>query len=314
MRRLPPLAAVRVFEAAARHGNFTRAAAELGMTQAAVSYQVKLLEERLGTSLFSREKKQVALTEAGRKAAPMVSSAFDTIDDAFAAARSQNDDLLTVSSSQTFASNWLARNLGGFQVARPELALRLHTSDTLVDFARDEVDVAVRVWRQGRPPGVASHFLMRVHATPMCSPECRDRLGISEPGDLLDVTQLSPHDDWWDRWFELAGISVIDRTSRGKRGIRLDGQVFDGNAAIAHQGVAMLSPPMWRADILAGRLVQLFPLTLFEPFAYWLVYPEHKRNVPKVKAFREWLLAEFRREAAEDESGAFLEPEEAAEA
>ena len=310
MRRLPPLAAVRAFEAAARHGNFTRAAAELGMTQAAVSYQIKLLEERLGTSLFTRDKKQVALTEAGRKAAPLVSSAFDTLDDAFAVARSQNEALLTVSSSQTFASNWLARNLGGFQVARPELALRLHTSDALVDFARDEVDVAVRVWRHGRPPGVASHFLLRIHATPMCSPECRDRLGISEPADLLDVTQLSPHDDWWERWFELAGISLVDRSARSLRGgLRLDGQVFDGNAAIAHQGVAMLSPAMWRPDIAAGRLVQLFPLILFEPFNYWLVYPEHKRNAPKVKAFREWLLGEIARQAAEDETGAFVAPE-----
>jgi len=105
MRQIPPLAAVRVFEAAARHGNFTRAAAELGMTQAAVSYQIKLLEERLGTSLFSRQKRQVALTEAGRKAAPLVSSAFDTLDDAFAAARSHDNSVLTVSSSQTFASN-----------------------------------------------------------------------------------------------------------------------------------------------------------------------------------------------------------------
>ena len=311
MRKVPPLSAVRAFEAAARHGNFTRAAAELGMTQAAVSYQIKLLEERLGISLFTREKKQVALTEAGRKAAPLVSSAFDTLDDAFAAARSQNEDLLTVSSSQTFASNWLARNLGGFQVPRPELALRLHTSDELVDFARDEVDVAVRVWRQGRPPGVASHFLMRIHCTQMCSPECRDQLGIREPVDLLRVTQLSPHDDWWDRWFERAGISPIDRSSRGRRGIRLDGQVFDGNAAIAHQGVAMLSPAMWRPDIAAGRLVQLFPLIHFDPFNYWLVYPEHKRNAPKVKAFREWLLKTLAEQAESDDSGAFIPPEEA---
>ena len=109
-------------------------------------------------------------------------------------------------------------------------------------------------------------------------------------------------------------VVVEAKFSNGREGRAGTVKVFDGNAAIAHQGVAMLSPPMWRADILAGRLVQLFPLTLFEPFAYWLVYPEHKRNVPKVKAFREWLLAEFRREAAEDESGAFLEPEEAAEA
>jgi LysR family transcriptional regulator, glycine cleavage system transcriptional activator len=310
MRRLPPLNAVRAFEAAARHGNFTRAAEELGMTQAAVSYQIKLIEERLGTPLFSRDKKRVVLTEAGRKAAPLVSSAFDTLDEAFAIARRENEAVLTVSSSQTFASNWLARNLGRFQVSRPELALRLHTSDELVDFARDEVDVAVRVWRDGRPPGVASHFLLRIHATPMCSPECRDRMGgLAEPGDLLDVNQLSPHDDWWERWFALAGISITDRSAAP--GLRLDGQVFDGVAAMEHQGVAMLSPALWRSDMAAGRLVQLFPLILFEPFSYWLVYPEHKRNAPKVKAFREWLLGEIARQAELDDTGAFVAPSEA---
>jgi LysR family glycine cleavage system transcriptional activator len=306
MRHLPPLAAVRAFEAAARHGNFTRAAAELGMTQAAVSYQIKLLEERLGTSLFARDKRQVSLTEAGRKASPLVSSAFDTLDDAFAAARKHDDAVLTVSSSQTFASNWLARNLGRFQVGQPDLALRLHTSDQLADFARDEVDVAVRVSFSGRPAGLVSHFLMRIHWSPMCSPEFRDSHGgLAEPADLLDVPQLSPNDDWWERWLAAAGVVAPDRRAIG---VRLDSQVFDGNAAIAHQGVAMLSPALWRADLAAGRLVQLFPLTLFERYGYWLVYPEHKRHTPKLKAFREWLLGEIAAQAAEGPDEAFVEP------
>jgi LysR family glycine cleavage system transcriptional activator len=306
MRRLPPLASVRAFEAAARHGNFTRAAEELGMTQAAVSYQIKLLEERLGTSLFARDKRQVVLTEAGRKAAPLVSNAFDTLDDAFAAARSHDDAVLTVSSSQTFASNWLARNLGRFQVGQPDLALRLHTSDTLVDFARDEVDIAVRVSFSGRPQGLMAHFLMRIHWTPMCSPEFRESHGgLASPADLLDVPQISPSDDWWERWFEAAGVVAPDRRAIG---VRLDSQVFDGNAAIAHQGVAMLSPALWRADLAAGRLVQLFPLTLFERYGYWLVYPEHKRHVPKLKAFREWLLHEIALQSAEGPAEAFIEP------
>ena len=307
MRKLPPLSAVRAFEAAARHGNFTRAASELGMTQAAVSYQIKLLEERLGTSLFSREKKQVALTEAGRRAAPLVSNAFDTLDDAFAAARSQSDSVLTVSSSQTFASNWLSRTLGRFQVARPELALRLHTSDTLVDFARDEVDVAVRVWFAGRPPGLDAHFLLRIHATPICSPDYRAAHGgLAAPADLLGVNRLSPSDDWWERWFALAGVTAPDASAPG---LRLDSQVFDGNAALAGQGVAMLSPALWRSDLNAGRLVQLFPLILYERFNYWLVAPEHKRHAPKVKAFRDWILGEIAARR-DDPSGAFIPPPE----
>jgi LysR family transcriptional regulator, glycine cleavage system transcriptional activator len=128
MRRLPPLSAVRVFEAAARHQNFTAAAVELGMTQAAVSYQIKLLEERLGAALFRREKKRVVLTEAGGRAAPALTRAFDTIDAAFAAVRAEDEGLLTISTSNTFANTWLAWRLGSFQMGHPDMAVRLHTA------------------------------------------------------------------------------------------------------------------------------------------------------------------------------------------
>ncbi|HET8613002.1 MAG TPA: LysR family transcriptional regulator, partial [Sphingomonas sp.] len=144
MRHLPPLAAVRVFEAAARHENFTAAAAELGMTQAAVSYQIKLLEERLGVPLFVRDKRRVALTDAGRRAAAPVGRAFDTIDAAFARLRAEDEMMLTVSTSLTFANTWLAWRLGGFQMAHPDMAVRLSVSDALADFVTDDVDVAIR--------------------------------------------------------------------------------------------------------------------------------------------------------------------------
>ena len=169
MRTLPPLAAVRVFEAAARHENFTAAAAELGMTQAAVSYQIKLLEERLGVPLFRREKRRVMLTDAGRRAAAPVSRAFDAIDGAFADLRAEDEGLLTVSTSNTFANTWLAWRLGGFQMAHPGAAVRLLTSDVLVDFAASEVDVAIRAGVGGWP-GLAADLLMDVDFTPMCSP------------------------------------------------------------------------------------------------------------------------------------------------
>src|SRR5919202_6175978 len=124
MRRLPPLAAVRAFEAAARHENFTLAAAELGLTQAAVSYQIKLLEDRLGVPLFVRSKRRVTLSDAGRRVAPLVSTAFDGISEAFAGLVDDDESVLTISTTQTFASNWLAARLGAFQLARPELAVR----------------------------------------------------------------------------------------------------------------------------------------------------------------------------------------------
>src|SRR4028119_741605 len=120
MRKLPPLSAVKVFEAAARHENFTRAAAELGMTQAAVSYQIRILEERLGVPLFLRSKGRVTLSEAGRRAAPLVSGAFDTLSDAFSALLADDEAVLSISTTQTFAANWLAPRIGGFQIERPE--------------------------------------------------------------------------------------------------------------------------------------------------------------------------------------------------
>jgi LysR family glycine cleavage system transcriptional activator len=171
MRRIPPLAAVRVFEAAARHENFTTAAAELSMTQAAVSYQIKLLEERLGVALFRREKRRVALTEAGRRITVKLSQAFDTIDEAFASVRADDETLLTISTSNTFANAWFAWRLGSFQLAHPEMGVRLLASDHIVDFAREDVDVAVRSGHgDGEWPGLVAELLLPVLFTPMCSP------------------------------------------------------------------------------------------------------------------------------------------------
>ena len=180
MRRLPPLAAVRVFEAAARHENFTSAAAELGMTQAAVSYQIKLLEERLGAPLFRREKRRVVLTDAGRRAAAPITRAFDAIDSAFAAIRAEDASVLTVSTSNTFANTWLAWRLGSFQMAHPEMAVRLLTSDAIADFASDDVDVAIRSGLGGWD-GLVAEKIVPIDFTPMCSPGFLDRYGPFEP-------------------------------------------------------------------------------------------------------------------------------------
>jgi LysR family glycine cleavage system transcriptional activator len=289
MRRIPPLPAVRVFESAARHENFTQAAAELGMTQAAVSYQVKLLEERLGVQLFHREKRRVMLSDAGRKVAPLVSGAFDALSDAFEAVVADDESVLKISTTQTFATNWMAPRLGLFQIEQPELAVRLHTDSTLVDFARDDVDVAVRSGFGPWAP-LRQHFLFRLNVTPMCSPDFLERHDLSSPEKLFEVTRLSPGDAWWKVWLAAAGLG--DRADAHTGGIRLDSQVAEGNAAMAGHGVSMLSPLMWRNDLARGRLVQLFPLTVNEGPTYWLVYPEHKRNQPKIKAFRDWMLRE----------------------
>lgn len=308
MRQLPPLAAVRAFEAAARHENFTQAAAELGMTQAAVSYQIRLLEERLGLPLFVRTKRRVTLSEAGRKVAPLVSASLDGISEAFESVTREDDGVLTISTAQTFASNWLAPRLGSFQIERPDLAVRLRTTHLLVDFARDDVDVAVRIGI-GPWPGLSRHFLMRITGTPLCSPEFRDRHRIERPEDLLRVPRLSAQDPLWREWLRLAGVAEPDNAQPG--GIRLDSQVAEGNAALAGHGVALLTPLFWRAELDSGRLVRLFDTIAFERGSIWLVYPEHKRGRPKVRAFRDWIEREFADEATAGPPELFTPPEEA---
>lgn len=150
---LPPLSAIRVFESASRHASFTRAVEELGMTQAAVSYQIKLLEERVGAPLFLRKPRQVELTELGKRLAPAINDAFETMRAAFASAREDTQGVLTISAVVTFAANWLVQRLGSFQMRHPALAVRLDTSNDMVDFATSNVDMAIRSGR-GEWPGM----------------------------------------------------------------------------------------------------------------------------------------------------------------
>lgn len=305
MRQIPPLAGVRVFEAAARHGHFTRAGEELGMTQAAVSYQVRLLEERLGIALFRRIGRQVMLTEAGRRIAPLVTGAFDALDDAFGQARAESESVLTISCSNTFAANWLALRLGAFQVGRPGLAVRLQTSDQIVDLVHSEVDIAVR--GSARPwPGAVSHFLMRMPVAPMASPGFIERHGpIVTPADVARLPRLSAEDVWWRLWFEQAELPLA---AEPVPGLRLDSQVMEGNAAIAGQGIAILNPALWAHEVVTGRLAQVLPQIAFSASHYWLVYAEAKRNAPKIKAFREWMLSEIAHDRGNDPDGIFSPP------
>lgn len=293
MRRLPPLTAVRVFEAAARHQSFTQAAAELGMTQAAVSYQIKLLEQRLGVPLFLRAKRRVQLSDAGRRAAALVTTGLDQIADAFSGLLEDNEGVLTISTTQTFASEWLAPRLGAFQLARPNLAVRLSTDNEVIDFAREEVDIGIRTGRDCSVwTGLRCHFLFRLHATPLCTPEFRDLHQIETPADLLRVPRLTPDDIWWRHWFELVGLPVPGESPGG---IKLDTQSMEGNAVMAGAGVAMLTPMFWRGAMANGRLVQLFPQQMVELSGYWLVYPDYKRQQAKIAAFRDWALEEVAR-------------------
>jgi LysR family glycine cleavage system transcriptional activator len=305
MNPLPPLTAVPVFEAAARHENFSRAAEELAMTQAAVSYQMKILEERIGATLFVRHARGMNLTELGRALAPKVSGAFDALRDAFAAVRADNDSILSITAARTFATNWLAGRLGDFHVARPDLNVRLDVTDTLVDLAAGGFDAGIR-GMAAPMPGLACHFLMRMPVTPLASPAFLAAHPLEKPEDLLAVPRLSAEDDWWDLWFDsLPGVPARQRSGPG---IRFESQVLDGHAAIAGHGAAILSPPMFRHAIDAGLLVQPFPHRALYRNSFWLVCPEHKRNLPKVRALRDWLV-EAVRVAVGEGVGALLRPE-----
>ena len=312
MSRIPPLAAVRVFEAAARHGNFSRAGEELAMTQSAVSYQMRLLEERMGGPLFVRSGRGMVLTALGRRIAPQVMEAFALLDKAFAAARAENDTILSITAPQTFATNWLAGRIGDFNLVRPDLAVRLSVTDTMVDLGSSEYDIAIR----GMPPrgaaewqampGLIAHFLMRMPVTPLAHPDFLKRYPLQEPGDLEGVPRISPEDDWWDLWHK--SLTAPDPRTQRHPGIRFESQVLDGHAAMAGHGVAILSPPMFQSAIAAGQLVQPFAQVAYYRNSFWLVYAEHKRNLPKVRAFRDWLLDAVRRAAGDDPYGILEEP------
>jgi LysR family glycine cleavage system transcriptional activator len=297
MRRLPPLAAVRVFEAAARHESFTAAAAELGLTQAAVSYQVKALEERLGAPLFVRERGRARLTPLGQRLLPTLSQAFDAIEAAFASHRQEDESLLTITTTATFANTWLAWRLGAFQMEHPELAVRLSTSNELIDLRGGDADVAIRAG-PGDWAGLEIHKLFDSQFTPIASPECiaveERKLGRNlQPADMPNAHLINPGDEWWQQWFADNGVAADEKALR-RPGIRLDNQANEGHAAMAGQGFALLTPFLWQGDIAAGRLTMPFPERVSSrSWAYWLVLPPERRMVPKVKRFREWLLAEM---------------------
>jgi LysR family glycine cleavage system transcriptional activator len=311
MRRLPPLAAIRAFEAAARTENFTAAAAELGMTQAAVSYQVKSLEERLGAPLFVREKGRARLTPLGQRLLPPLSSAFDSIEAAFASHREEDESLLTITTTHTFANTWLAWRLGAFQMEHPDLAVRMTTSNEVCDLRGGDADIAIRAGNGGWE-GMEEHRLFESMFTPMASPDCiatvERNLGRPlEPRDLPHQNRINPSDDWWQQWFCDNGVPADESVLR-RAGIRLENQANEGHAAMAGLGFALLVPLLWKGDVAAGRLCVPFPDRIStRRWAYWLVYPRERRMVPKVKRFREWLLAEMSRAIEQlDESWASL--------
>jgi LysR family glycine cleavage system transcriptional activator len=293
LRRLPPLNALKAFEAAARSESFTRAAEELNVTQGAVSHQVKALEATLGLRLFNRERQRLVLTEPGREYLGVVRDALDRI--AVGTDRlvqRQSSGVLTVTTSPDFAAKWLVNRLGRFAESHPEIDLRVSATPHHIDFAREDVDLAVR-HGDGKWTGLDAVRLCAEQLFPVCSPKLvSGRNRIKTASDLLKFPLLRL-DDWstWMRWFEAAGVAdpvahgpVLNRAS----------MLID--AAVDGQGIALARTALAAWDLINGRLVRPIDVSLRLPNTYWIVCPKVASSIPKVAAFRKWLLAE----AAED--------------
>lgn len=290
-QNLPPLPALRAFEVAARHLSFTKAANELNMTQAAVSYQIRLLEEKLGVSLFLRRPRKVQLTDAGAHLAGRASEALDILRDAVAMISERADDTLVVSCNTTFATNWLGPRIGDFQMRNPELAVRLIPYNRDRKFGEDDIDVAI-VARTEVEPDLRSHTLIRGVCAPMFSPSLAGTDGgVNEPADLLKLPIIDPNDPWWKLWFRAAGLP--DPEFERKPETRMGAQVLEANRAIAGQGVAILTPFFYEDAVRQGTLVQPFDLVCEVGETWRLVYPEARRNARKIRLFRDWLLPQM---------------------
>ncbi len=298
-RRLPPLNSLRAFEAAARHLSFTKAADELHVTPAAISHQIKALEEHCGAPLFRRMTRALVLTETGQAALPALREGFDKL--AEGAARLVPDPrsgLLTVSVAPTFCAKWLVPRLDRFRAAHPGFDVRIDATDDLADFASGAVDVAIR-YGSGRYPGLVAECLMAEVVVPVASPALlRGAEPLETPADLARHTLL--HVSWkmaddeapsWRMWLKAAGVEGVD-AERGPR-FNVDGLAID--AALAGHGVALVNRMLVAGDLAAGRLVRLFPPASPErpsAFCYYLVHPEGHAGNPKVRAFRDWVMAE----------------------
>jgi LysR family transcriptional regulator, glycine cleavage system transcriptional activator len=289
-RQLPPLNALRAFEAAARSESFTRAAEELHVTQGAVSHQVKLLEATLGIKLFSRERQRLVITDAGREYLNVVRDALDRI--AAGTERvlqRQNSRVLTVSTSPDFAAKWLVYRLGRFAEAHPGIDLRVSATMHHIDFVREEFDVAIR-HGDGNWAGLDAVRLCTEQLFPVCNPKLMSgRNRITKPSDLLKSPLLHLDDNKnWSQWFDAAGVAAPELP----HGLTLNRASMLIDAAVDGQGVALARTALAAWDLINGRLIRPFDLSLKLSKTYWIVCPKAVAMKPKIVTFRDWLLAE----------------------
>lgn len=301
-RRLPPFAAIRAFEAAARHLSFKEAAAEIHVTPSAVSHQIRTLEEFLGTALFLRDGNRIELTGAGHAYLDELTGLLDRLDASTqCVARTADDRPLTILCTPGFAARWLTPRLSRCP-DHDRIALEVSTGAPSTDFSKNGADLAI-AWTVPVVPGVIVEPLMESGRYPVCSPELRDREGLRNPADLLRQTLF--HDevlDAWDKWFRLAGVVP----PRERRGPRLPHCELTLTAAERGQGVALAYDAMARGGLRDGRLVRLFDVAVPPVTIYSVAYPESRRRNPRIRAFRDWIFAEVTAEGTLDRQNRVL--------
>jgi LysR family transcriptional regulator, glycine cleavage system transcriptional activator len=282
-----PLSAIRVFEAAARQRSFTRAADELGISQAAVSWQVKSLERRLGQVLFDRLPKEVALTSPGERLARAATDALGVLRTAISDLADAGESVLVLTTTGSFATLWLAPRIGSFQITHPNIAVSLDATARRIDLMRENVDAAVRPG-SGDWPDQESVYLFPAAITPLCTPEFARRHGLARPEDLLGAPRIGLAEDW-SAWFEAAGAKMVDAPAAPS--VVAKQQSFEVASALSGRVAALASRIYFAAEVSAGRLIQPFETMLYHDRAYWLTYRKDRRRAAKIIAFRDWLLA-----------------------
>lgn len=289
MSQLPPLKALRVFEAAARTQSFNLAGEALNVTPSAVSHQIKSLEEFLGVKLFLRLNRKVVLTPEGRAYLVPIRNALEEVRIATdQLRRGESAGTITLSSAPSFAVGWLMPRLPQFQLEHPDIEVRLISSIELVDFANSDVDAAIRTGK-GIWSGLCAHRLMAEELVPVCSPVLvRTGRGLRRPADLREANLI--HDvarlGQWRSWLAAVGVEDVNP----ERGPKLQGADMVVEAAVAGLGVAIASRSVLERHIEEGRLVVPFDIELPSESAYYLVYPEHRRDNAKIVAFGKWIL------------------------
>lgn len=291
MRRLPPLSALRAFEAAARHRSFKRAAEELAVTPTAISHQISALEDHLSVRLFERRTRQVVLTPQAESLYPVLRDGFDAFAQAIGRlTMAQSRPRVTISATTAFTARWLVPRVSRFQDAHPDIDLQLHASDAVVDLNANAIDLAVR-YGYGPYPGLTAETLLADRFAPVANPV----LGIQCPEDLDHATLI--HFDWrrpdpanptWANWFRAAGGELPQSASQ----LTFSDESHAIQAAVAGQGAALLSLALVADELAAGRLVQLFEPTI-PGMTYHLVEPGDRPRTPPAAAARDWLLSEI---------------------